>query len=196
MLLKHYLDRGVSKAELSRRFGVNRRTIHNWVDTGQLDRDLAAGARGYSPRPPVAHKLAPYKAIIDARLEAFPKLSAKRLFDEVRAAGYPGCYSRVNDYVRATRPREPVASLVRFETPAGHQGQVDFGTFTLPWGRRHALVIVLGYSRLLWLHFYTRQTMPVLMEGLESAFDRFGGVPEELLFDQMRWGGRPHLTAS
>ena len=46
MLLKHYLDRGVSKAELSRRFGVNRRTIHNWVDTGQLDRDLAAGARG------------------------------------------------------------------------------------------------------------------------------------------------------
>ena len=186
MLLKHYLNRGVSKAELSRRFGVNRRTIHNWVDTGQLDRDLAAGARGYSPRPPVAHKLAPYKAIIDARLEAFPKLSAKRLFDEVCAAGYPGCYSRVNDYVRATRPREPVESLVRFETPAGHQGQVDFGTFTLPWGRRHALVIVLGYSRLLWLHFYTRQTMPVLMEGLESAFDRFGGVPEELLFDQMR----------
>ena len=73
---------------------------------------------------------------------------------------------------------------------------MDFGTFTLPWGRRHALVIVLGYSRLLWLQFYTRQTMPVLMEGLESAFDRFGGVPEELLFDQMRWGGRPHLTAS
>ena len=63
---------------------------------------------------------------------------------------------------------------------------MDFGTFTLPWGRRHALVIVLGYSRLLWLHFYTRQTMPVLMEGLESAFDRFSGVPEELLFDQMR----------
>ena len=150
MLLKHYLDRGVSKAELSRRFGVNRRTLHNWVDTGQLDRDLAAGARGYSPRPPVAHKLDPYKAIIDARLEAFPKLSAKRLFDEVRAADYPGCYSRVNDYVRARRPREPVESLVRFETPAGRQGQVDFGTFTLPWGRRHALVIVLGYSRLLW----------------------------------------------
>ena len=186
MLLKHYLDRGISKAELSRRFGVSRRTIHYWVDTGQLDRDLAAGARGYSPRPPVAHKLDPYKGIIDARLEAFPKLSAKRLFDEVRAAGYPGGYKRVLDYVRATRPREPVEAPVRFETPAGRQGQVDFGTFTLPWGRRHALVIVLGYSRLLWLRFYPRQTMAVLMEALESAFDRFSGVPEELLFDQMR----------
>lgn len=59
MLLKHYLEQGVSKAELSRRFGVNRRTIHNWVTTGQLDRDPAAGARGYSPCPPVAHKLDP-----------------------------------------------------------------------------------------------------------------------------------------
>ena len=104
MLLKHYLDQGVSKAELSRRFGVNRRTIHNWVITGQLDRDLAAGARAYAPRPPVAHKLDPYKPIIDARLEGFPKLSAKRLFDEIRAAGYPGCYERVNDYVSETRP--------------------------------------------------------------------------------------------
>ena len=88
-------------------------------------------------------------------------------------------------------------SMCRVAGRAGKRyGQVDFGTFTLPWGRRHALVIVLSYSRLLWLQFYTRQTMPVLMEGLESAFDRFGGVPEELLFDQMRWGGRPHLTAS
>ncbi len=63
---------------------------------------------------------------------------------------------------------------------------MDFGTFTLPWGRRHALLVVLGHSRLLWLRFYPRQTMAVLIDGLESAFERFGGVPRELLFDQMR----------
>ena len=165
---------------------MSRRTIHYWIETGRLDRELSAGADGYAPRPPVAHKLDPYKAIVDARLEAFPKLSAKRLFDEVRAAGYAGCYSRVSDYVRAARPREPADPSVRFETPAGRQGQVDFGTFALPWGRRHALVIVLRYSRLLWPRFYAGQTMTVLMDGLESAFERFGGVPDELLFDQMR----------
>ena len=92
----------------------------------------------------------------------------------------------MRDYVRAVRPRQPVESVVRFETPAGRQGQVDFGTFTLPWGRRHALVVVLSHSRLLWLCFYRRQTMAVLTEGLERAFARFGGVPSELLFDQMR----------
>ena len=41
MLLKQYLDQGLTKAELSRRFGVSRRTIHYWIDSGQLDRDLA-----------------------------------------------------------------------------------------------------------------------------------------------------------
>ena len=167
MLLKHYLERGVSKAALSRRFGVSRRTIHAWVETGQLDRNLSTGGARYAPRSPAPHKLAPYTGIIEARLEEFPGLSAQRLFDEVRAAGYPGGYSRVRDYVRAVRPREPTESVVRFETPAGRQGQVDFATFTLPWGRRHALVVVLT-------------------EGLERAFARFGGVPTELLFDQMR----------
>ena len=55
---------------------------------------------------------------------------------------------------------EPVR---RFETPPGHQGQVDFADFRLPWGKRHALIVVLGYSRRMWLRFYERQTMPVVM---------------------------------
>ena len=46
--------------------------------------------------------------------------------------------------------------------------------------------MVLGYSRLMWLNYYERQTMPVVMRGLESAFRYFGGVPSELLFDQMK----------
>ncbi len=62
---------------------------------------------------------------------------------------------------------------------------MGFGGFRLPWGRRHVLLVVLGYSRLLWLRFFTRQTMEVLCRGLEGAFERFGGVPEQLLFDQI-----------
>ena len=186
MLLRHYLERGVSKAELSRRFGVSRRTIYSWIASGDLDRDLAAGGAQYSPRPRRAHKLDPYKGIIASRLAEFPQLSVQRLFDEARAAGYAGSYSRVRDYVHTVRPRDPAEPAHRFETPPGRQGQVDFGTFTLPWGRRHALLVVLGHSRILWLRFYPRQTMAVLIDGLESAFARFGGVPHELLFDQMR----------
>jgi hypothetical protein len=46
--------------------------------------------------------------------------------------------------------------------------------------------MVLGYSRLLWIPFYPRQTLTVLMRGLEESFAAFDGVPSELLFDQMK----------
>ena len=76
--------------------------------------------------------------------------------------------------------------MIRFETPAGRQAQVDFAHFRFPWGVRYALLVVLGYSRLLWCRFYPRQDMATLMDGLEDAFGYFGGVPQELLFDQMK----------
>jgi hypothetical protein len=45
---------------------------------------------------------------------------------------------------------------------------------------------VLCYSWLLWVRFYPRHDMRTLFEGLETAFAFFGGVPREILFDQMR----------
>ena len=148
--LKHYLDQGVSKAELSTRFGVSERTTCHWTAKGQLDGDLVARGTCYASRPQANHKLDPYQAIINTRREEFPRLSAQRLFDELRKAGYTGGYGRVWDYVHEVRPREPVEPVVRFETPLGRQGQVDFGTFKLPCGHQHALLVVLGHSRLLW----------------------------------------------
>ena len=140
----------------------------------------------YGPRPPVATKLEPYRGIITARLEAYPLLSAVRLFEEVKAAGYPGGYTQVKEFVRRVRPSPAPEPVVRFETPPGLQAQVDFAEFRFPWGKRYALVVVLGYSRLLWLRFYRRQDMRTLFLGLEEAFAFFGGVPRELLFDQMK----------
>jgi transposase len=186
VLLRHYLEQGLKKSELAEKLGIHRRTIYHWIETGQLDRELDDELVRYKPRPPVAKKLDPYCGIIQVRLEEFPRLSAKRLFDEIRAAGYSGGYTQLKEYVRAVRPEPPPEPLVRFETAPGHQAQVDFASFTLPWGRRHALLVVLGYSRLLWMHFYARQTMQTLFRGLEAAFEFFGGVPAELLFDQMR----------
>jgi transposase len=186
MLLRHYLKEGLSKSEISRRLEISRDTIHRLIRTGQLDRDLDAEPVRYTPRPPVPTKLEPYRALIVARLAAYPRLSAVRLLEEVRAAGYTGGYTQVKEFVRRVRPREAPEPVVRFETPAGHQAQVDFGEFKFPWGKRYALVVVLGFSRLLWLRFFKRQDMRTLFQGLEEAFAFFGGVPRELLFDQMK----------
>lgn len=186
MLLRHYLEQGASKSALARRLGVSRDTIHRWVRAGDLDRDLGAEPVRYGPRPPVPTKLDAYTGIIDARLAAYPQLSAVRLLEEIRAAGYAGGYSQVKAFVRQVRPVPPPEPVIRFETPAGRQAQVDFAHFRFPWGVRYALLVVLGYSRLLWCRFYPRQDMRTLVSGLEEAFRAFGGVPQELLFDQMK----------
>ena len=185
VLLRHYLAQGVTKAVIAERLGINRRTINHWISKGDLDRDVDATVPRYGPRPAVPTKLDPFKPIIETRLKALPELSAVRLLEEIRAAGYTGGYTQLKEYVRKIRPRETEA-VVRFETPPGHQAQVDFADFRLPWGKRYALLVVLGYSRLLWLRFFARKDMAALLAGLEQAFAFFGGVPRELLFDQMR----------
>ena len=149
VLLRHYLEQGANKAAIARQVGVSRRTVYRWIASGQLDRELDDKAVKYGPRRPRPSKLDPYKGIIQARLAEYPELSAVRLFDEVRSAGYPCGYDQVKRYVRRVRPRPPEEPVQRFETPPGHQGRVGFEEFRLPWRKRHALLVVLGYSRLI-----------------------------------------------
>lgn len=185
VLLRHYLEEGLSRAAIAQRLGINERTIRRWIAQGELDRSLDEPPR-YKARPKKATKLDPYTGIVRARLEVYPELSSVRLLEEIRAAGYTGGYTQLTLLVQKLRPRTVPEVPVRFETAPGHQAQVDFAVFDFPWGRRYALLVVLGYSRLLWLRFYRRQDMATLLRGLEEAFAYFGGVPRELLFDQMK----------
>ncbi len=107
VLLRHYLEQGLSKAAVVRLAGVSRRTVHRWIVAGQLDRDLDEERVTYGPRRPRPSQLDPYKEIIKVRLEAYPDLSAVRLFEEIRAAGYTGGYDQVRRHVREVRPKPP-----------------------------------------------------------------------------------------
>jgi len=122
VLLRHYLEQGMSKTALARELGISRRTVYHWIETGQLDRDLDEETVRYKSRPPVPTKLDPYKPIIRDRLREFPELTAVRLLEEITAAGYPGGCAQLKEYVRQVRPRPPADPVVRFETDPGVQG--------------------------------------------------------------------------
>ena len=175
MLLRHHLEQGTTKSALARQVGISRDTIHRWIQAGDLDRDLDVDAVRYGPRAPAPTKLDAYTPIIEARLAAYPELSAVRLLEEIRAAGYTGGYTQLKARVRQIRPVPAPEAVIRFETPAGHQAQVDFAHFRFAWGVRYALLVVLGYSRLLWCRFYPRQDMWTLVDGLEEAFPKRAG---------------------
>ncbi|HEY8054072.1 MAG TPA: IS21 family transposase [Steroidobacteraceae bacterium] len=185
VLLRHLLaEAGGSRREAARRAGVGRSTLYRWIADGLLEESLDTLHARYGPRPARAGRLTPFHPLIQARLGEFPELQATRLFAECRAAGYAGGYSQLRDYVRGLRPApEPI---VRFETAPGQQAQVDFAHCRLPWGVRYALIVVLGYSRLLWVRFFPRQDLRTLQRGLMECFESWGGVPHHLLFDQMK----------
>ena len=126
MLLKHYLDQGLSKSELSRRFGVSRRTVGRWIASGDLDRDFSAGERIYAPRPRPAHKLDPYREMISAVLADLPKLSGEAGFRRCPEGGIHRLL-RAGAGLRKGGPAAPSGrSRGPFRDPAGAAGPGRF----------------------------------------------------------------------
>ena len=172
MLLHQLLDEANGdRAEAARRVGVGRTTMYRWIKAGLLDQPIETIQARYQSRPPIPTKLEKYTALIEARLAEFPRLSGTRLLAECRAAGYTGGVTQLRAYAQRLRP-VPTEDVVRFETEPGQQAQIDWAHCRLPWGVRYALVIVLGYSRLLWLQFYPRQDLATLILGLEAVLPR------------------------
>ena len=134
---------------------------------------------GYGPRQPRASKLDPFKGIIRARLAEYPELSAARLFEEVRAAGYPGGYDQVKRHVSGGPPAGARRAACAVRDAAGASGPGGLRGVPAAMGPAARVMVVLGYSRRMWLRFYERQTIGVVIHGLEESFACFGGVPGE-----------------
>jgi len=81
-------------------------------------------------------------------------------------------------------------ATVRFETPPGKQLQIDFGERLVEIGgskvRAYLFVATLGYSRRHHVRAFRNERQESWFDGLESAFVKFGGVPEEVLLDNAR----------
>jgi transposase len=81
-------------------------------------------------------------------------------------------------------------ATLRFETPPGKQMQIDFGERRAVVGgesiRVYLFVATLGYSRRLYARAFRNERQERWFAGLEGAFRHFGGVTEEVLFDNDR----------
>ena len=140
---------GLSLTAIGRQLGIDRKTVRKYIALGL--EPPAYGPR--TPRPKATDAFLPY---LRERLAAYPGLTAVRLCRELRDLGFAGSYTGVRRAVQELRP-DPVQSFeVRFETPPGAQGQVDFArfevTFTDEPGTKRIVwlfSLVLGYSRLI-----------------------------------------------
>lgn len=143
-------------------------------------------------RFPVRPSLAdPYVPFIVETLEKYPRLGASRLYEMVRERGYPGRPDHFRSVVARLRPRPPAEAYLRLRTLPGEQAQVDwahFGKFTVGRAERvvWAFVMVLSFSRQIFLRFFLGAAMPSFVRGHVEAFDAFGGVARVLLYDNLK----------
>ena len=133
----------------------------------------------------------PYMPCILATLEKWPNICASRLFHMACERGYPGKESRFREVVAMVRPRPTPEAFLRLSMLPGEQGQVDWGCFgSIKVGgatrRLLAFVIVLAWSRKIFLRFFHDARMPAFLSGHVEAFRAFGGVPRELLYDNLK----------
>ncbi len=133
--------------------------------------------------------LDPYKTYIKARMEE-GCLNAVVLFDEIKAQGYTGQIRLLRTFMEPLRPVVMTKATLRFETPPGIQAQVDWGHFKVEWNggykRLYAFVMVLGYSRMLYVEFTENERLDTLIGCHLRAFQYFGGRPETCLYDNMK----------
>jgi transposase len=173
---------GLSIRAISRRMGVSRNTVRAALRRG------GPPVRAPQGRPP--SKLEPFKDYLVARLTDFPELSVEALFEEVTGLGYAGGRSILKEFTQPyrIRRREPV---VRFETPPGRQAQVDWahlGTHFIA-GRPtpiYLFVMILSFSRALHAEVTTSMDLETFLACHVRAFEAFGGMPEEILYDNAR----------
>lgn len=177
----HVMHRqGMSIKAIGRELGVSRNTVRKYLRAAQVPKPDSRSAK--------PTKLDDYRSYLAARVEAAKPdwIPATVLFDEIRALGYAGCLTSVRNYLRTLKPTTKADPVVRFETEPGQQMQVDWGAFKLNGQRISLFLATLGWSRFNFGTFVKNEQFDTLRDCHEQAFDTFGGVPFEVLYDNMR----------
>jgi transposase len=167
---------------IARKLGVHRNTVKRYI----LGKRLAEYRR--SERR--ASVLAPFAQMIRDWLDQ-DNYRASWIFARLKQIGYEGSYETVKKFVRPFKEQQARIAYARFETTPGLQAQVDWADFQIlePNGIPSALylfLLVLGYCRAIYAEFVRRCSLESFLDCHIRAFHYLGGIPTEILYDNMR----------
>lgn len=181
MILKR---QGLSNRRIARKLGLDRRTVKRHVS----DPENASTKKQPKPRQ---SKLEPFIGNIKAWIEQDLLYSSVWIYDRLKPMGYTGGYEIVKKFVSGLKAKRRQVAYLRFETEPGLQAQADWAEFgwTLPDGTTrifYLFAMILGFSRKLYCELVEKCDMTTFLDCHIRAFDYFGGVPGEILYDRMK----------
>jgi transposase len=174
----------LSKSAIARRLNVHRWTVRRALGS------VKGPPVDQPKRVVVPGKLERFKAYVQERLAKYPELSGTKLLKEIKAQGYTGGGSILREHLQQIRPA-PARAFLRLETRPGEFAQVDWanvGTIQVGNAKRKlsCFVMVLSYSRMMYLEFTLSQRLEDFLSCHVNALDFFGGVPDKINYDNLR----------
>ena len=174
---------GLSQREIARRLGINRRTVVRLARSERPPRYR---------RPAVGSQLDSLEPVLRELVEQWPQIKAPRVTELLRAEhGYAGSERLVRERLRQLRPVH-VRPAQRTGYRPGQVLQLDWAempsrpTIAGRERRVYALVAALPYSGAQTAFFSFDLTLESFLEGHVRAFEFFGGVPRECVYDNLR----------
>ncbi len=179
----HSLKRqGYSDRRIARDLGIHRKTVRKYLENPNWIR---------STHYKRASKLDSFLGNIEAWLEDDILHTAAWIYDHLVTLGFDGSYEIVKRRVKALKTEHNRLAYIRFETEPGFQAQVDFGEFQVvnaddSIDKYYLFSMILGYSRKQYSELILKCDLPTFLDCHIRAFDYFGGVPQEILYDRMK----------
>ena len=175
----------LNKSELARRYNCDPRTIERYLKISSGELVPKKSSRVYTSL------IDDYKSIIIEKVDTYGA-TAMAVYKFIKGKGYKGKYSTVAAFVSKHKNIELKKATVRFETTPGLQAQVDWKENLTMFNKNgepfkvNIFLMVLGYSRIKYLQLTTDRSQKTLFRCMISAFNYFGGIPQEILFDNMK----------
>ncbi len=170
----------LNKSEMARRLNCDRRTV---------DRYLKETTGKRKPRK-LGKVLDEYEETIRDKVDNYGS-TAMAVYKFIQKKGYDGGYKTVNNFVKKHKNEAKNKATIRFETNPGLQAQVDWKEKITMYNKDgeayevNIFLMVLGYSRVKYIKLTTDRTQKTLFECMVKGFQYFGGIPKEILFDNM-----------
>jgi transposase len=184
--LRQLRDEGLKISQVAAQLNLDPKTVAHW-----FQRDTYQQRQGRC-RP---SKLDAFKEQIKALVRRHP-YTAQQILQLLREQGYAGGYSILKEWVRQVRPvRKPAHLMLEFAP--GDCAQADWGSFgSVPVGstarRLSFFVMVLCYSRMMYLEFTLSESMEQFLAAHRHAFEFFQSVPARVMIDNLKVGVLSH----
>ncbi|WP_413741073.1 IS21 family transposase [Sodalis sp. RH15] len=181
MEIKILHKQGMSARHIAKKLGISRNTVKRYLSADPEP-------PRYSPRPRASSVLDDYRQYIQQRIQdARPwKIPATVIYREIVEHGYQGRMTVLREFIRSLSQNTLPEPVIRFETEPGQQMQVDWGTMRSGKSPLYVFVAVLGFSRILYIEFTDNMRYETLELCHRNTFAFFGGVPREVLYDNMK----------